>query len=142
MKQVDGQISMFEILEKEQDWFKAALIENLKRGSGFEGGKLRIFAAALILDKDRLADFLQNEYNVGGNSIEGGFQDYNFRGITIQRWGDKQEKRFPWSSVRDEVRKLVADGEYLTEKEWKRIQTIAANHGGELPRPTPRMRYE
>lgn len=139
--QAEGQISMFDVLE-ERDWFRDTLIRQLKRGSGFEHGKIRIYVAAMILDKDKFADFLQNEYYVGGNSIEGGFADYNGRGITIERWEDHEWKRFPWCQVQKEVRRLIADGQYLTDKEYQQIQEIARNHGGELHLPKPRMAYE
>ena len=139
--QVEGQISMFDIME-EPDWFMSSLIWELKRGSGYENGKIRIYVAAMILDKDKFADFLQNEYYVGGNSIDGGMADYNSRGITISRWKDHQWKRYPWHKVQKEVRQLIANGQYLTDKEFNRIQKIAMNHGGELRLPSPRMTYD
>ena len=76
---MDGiQLSFFDAEISDED---KRLREILKRGSGFEGGCLRIYAAERLLDADRFVMFLADEFNVGGHSVtlEGfrGVCDYN-----------------------------------------------------------------
>ena len=142
MNQIEDQISIFDLPEiTEQDPYKQMLIKALRRGSGYENGKMRIYAAAILMDKDKLADFLQEEYGTGGNTIEGGMMDYSFRGVVIRKWDDRTEKHFAWNKVRDEIRKLIAENQYLTEKEFQVFQEIVAENDGEIPRPMARMVY-
>ena len=79
------QISFFDT-ERSED--ENRLREILKRGSGFEGGCLRIYAAEKLLDADRFVMFLADEFNVGGHSFDSdgfrGFVDYNGRGMIVR----------------------------------------------------------
>ena len=153
---MDGiQLSMFDMIpagrcsqpvwekqSEDADWFTERFRESVHRGSGFSGSKLRIFAAAELKDKDRLADFIQQEYSVGGNSIRDGFCDYNNRGMTIRNWKSNEEKRYPWHKVRDEVLRQIWAGEFLTQEEMEKINVIRERNGGVLSQPSPRMQYE
>lgn len=150
------QLNMFDMIPAEKigrpvwepqdsagDWFENAFRNCVHGGSGFSNGKLRIYAAAELMDRDKLADFIQKEYNVGGHSFDEGFADYNNRGIRITKWkSDIGGKQYAWHRVRDEVLKQIANGAYLEQKEEEQIKKIRDEHEGVLPWPYPRMRYE
>lgn len=152
---MDGiQISMFDMvpagkskttiwpeIETAEDWFTDRFRKEIHRGSGYEDGKLRIYAAAELMDKDRLADFIQQEYYVGGNSIEDGFCDYNGRGMSFVKWKSDEKKRYPWWKVRDEVLRQIRLCEYLEADEMEAIRQIREDYGGGLPWPIARMEY-
>lgn len=137
---MDGiQISFFdaEISEDEK-----RLREILKRGSGFSGGPLRIYAAEQLLDADRFVMFLADEFNVGGHSVtlEGfrGFCDYNGRGIIVKEWRTNREWKYNWRQVAKVYRDMISMGEFpeydvITQYEEAR----KANKGA----PIPRMHY-
>ena len=137
---MDGiQISFFdaEISEDEK-----RLREILKRGSGFSGGPLRIYAAEQLLDADRFVMFLADEFNVGGHSVslEGfrGFCDYNGRGIIVKEWKTNREWKYNWRQIAKVYRDMISMGEFpeydvITQYEEAR----KANKGA----PIPRMHY-
>ena len=65
----------------------------LRRGSGYENGKIRIAAmyAGNPSPKEAL-EFLKNEYGIGGHSHTyldgtGGFVDYNGQGLSLSQRG-------------------------------------------------------
>lgn len=118
------------------------LREILKRGSGYAGGCLRIYAAERLLDTDRFVMFLADEFNVGGHSVslEGfrGFCDYNGRGIIVREWKTSQEWKYGWKKIAQIYRDMIRMGEFpdysvITQYEEAR----RANKGA----PMPRMHY-
>lgn len=136
------QISIFELLNPVESRFTS----EMKRGSGFEGGKVRIYAASLHTTIDKLAAFLKEEYGIGGHSAtfpDGtrGFTDYNAKGITIREWKSKEEEKHNWKQAASEVKRLIISGEYLTQKDKAKAQEVADNSGGSLPMPRPRMSW-
>ena len=137
------QISFFDLLNepKPPDRFR----DVLKRGSGFAGGKVRIYAASKTVSDFKR--FLQEEYGVGGHSEDyrdggRGFVDYNSRGIILREWKSDWQESKTWTEAERGIRELIAGGEYLTDKEWERVREIKEKHGGVLPAPAPRFRYE
>ena len=124
-------------------------IENvLRRGSGFEGGKLRI--AALYSMNPTPVDarvFLSNEYGVGGHShtfLDGssGFIDYNSRGMQFRRWKTNEEYNLRWHAVERYIRNMMEQGTYLTPQEQQRFAELQSDFLGlEMPLPQPRMHY-
>ena len=100
--------------------------ETLRRGSGFVGGRVRIYKA---YDEGRLTDaFLANEYGAGGWSpanqfawgIPGGSScAHSPSGLSIRR-GDETAD-FKWSEVASRIRVLIEMGEYLTEEERQEV---------------------
>ena len=134
------QISMFEMLQPENRF-----THELKRGSGFEGGKVRIYCAAMNMNIKDFAVYLKDEYGVGGHSADfpdggRGFTDYNSKGLTIREWKSRQEEKYSWQEVAREIKRLIVHNEYLTDKEWSRVQEISKFNGGPLPMPTARIR--
>ena len=137
---MDGiQISFFdtEISDEEK-----RLRDILKRGSGYEGGPLRIYAAEKLLDNDRFVMFLADEFGVGGHSYsdEGfsGFVDYNGRSMIVREWRTNREWRYSWRKIADVYRDMISMGEFpdysvitLYEEARKAIKGA----------PMPRMHY-
>ena len=120
----------------------------LRRGSGFEGGKLRI--AALYAQNPTSVDarvFLSNEYGVGGHShtfLDGssGFIDYNSRGMQFRRWKTNEEMTLRWHMVERHIRDMMEKGTYLTPQEQQRFDETQRDFAGsEMPLPQPRMHY-
>jgi len=152
---MDGiQLSMFDMIQgtkagepvwiqqaNSAEWFRERFQEQVNRGSGFEDGKIRIYAAAEIMDRDKLADFIQQEHGIGGNSIRDGFADYNNRGMIIRKWKSEEVKIYTWGKVRDEVLRQIRNGEFLTKEEMERIREIREQNNGMLPSPHPRLVY-
>lgn len=136
------QMSIFDLLNPVESRFTS----EMKRGSGFAGGKVRIYAASLHTTNDEFAEFLKDEYGIGGHSATfpdggSGFTDYNAKGIVIREWKTRQEEKHNWKEVAKEIKRLIISGEYLTEKEKKKAQEVADNSGGSLPMPHPRMAW-
>ena len=120
----------------------------LQRGSGYEGGKLRI--AALYFQNPTPVDarvFLSNEYGVGGHShtfLDGtsGFIDYNSRGMQFRRWKTNEEYNLRWHAVERYIRSMMERGVYLTPKEQQRFEELQSDFlGSQMPLPQPRMHY-
>ena len=86
---MEGQISLFDIFDiiptaDEGNHDKIKEIENreILKGSGFAEGKTRIYNYFQENHTEKeYADFLKNEYGVGGWSIDEGFCDHNANGI-------------------------------------------------------------
>ena len=136
------QISMFEMLQPENRF-----THELKRGSGFEGGKVRIYCAAMNMNIKDFAVYLKDEYGIGGHSADfpdggRGFTDYNSKCLTIREWKSRQEEKYSWQEVAREIKRLIVHNEYLTEKEWSRVQEVSKLNGGPLPKPMARIRIE
>lgn len=130
------QLNMFDILDP-LSWFE----ENLLRGSGYEHGKIRIYAATMQLDQKKLAEFLKEEYGVGGCSIKEGFMDYNAKGISLRKWKENTEEKHNWNEVAKSVKRLIGVDRYLTENEKTEIKKLQKKHKGTLPLPNARMQY-
>ncbi len=89
----------------------------LKRGSGFENGKFRIYHQLNKgLSKTENAEFLKNEYGIGGrNALEGFSEDHNSKGITISN--EESKLTLKWQEVEKRIRELISANRYLNENE-------------------------
>jgi hypothetical protein len=132
---MEYQISIFD--KEPLTWFQ----ENLKHGSGFENGKVRIYAAALTLNNKQFADYLKEEYGIGGRSIDGGFMDYGSKGIEFRKYKENQSEIHNWTETAKEIKKLISIDDYLTDKEKERIKEIQQNNNGQIPCPIPRYKF-
>lgn len=132
------QLSMFDFMGEIMDEEKRRLREILKRGSGYEGGCLRIYAAERLLDDQRFVMFLADEFNVGGHSIPGGFADYNGRGFTIWDWSTRMEMKYTWKRIAQEYREMILCGEFPDDKVVRLYEEARKAGKGA---PAPRMRY-
>ena len=134
------QLSMFDLLQETESHFTA----QIRLGSGFEGGRVRIYCASCNLGVKELAAFLKEEYGVGGNSItfpdgQRGFADYHPSGIELRVWKTHEVEKHKWTDAAAEVKRLIFANDYLTDKDWQKVQEIQ-QHFGNLPVPHPRMR--
>lgn len=134
----EKQLSMFDLMTDMMDEETRRLRDVLKRGSGFEGGPLRIYAAEQLLDDQRFVMFLADEFNVGGHSIPGGFADYNGRGFVIREWKTGMEKKYSWKRIAQEYREMICSGEFPGDKV---ISLFAEARKAGKGAPAPRMHY-
>lgn len=132
------QISMFDMISDMMDGEKRRLRDVLKRGSGYEGGNLRIYAAEQLLDDQRFAEFLADEFYVGGHSIQGGFVDYNGRGFVIRDWPTMKETKYSWKRIAQEYREMICCGEFPDSKV---ISLFAEARKAGKGAPAPRIHY-
>ena len=89
------QISIFDLLEPCESRFT----HECRSGSGFEGGRVRIYCASCNLGIKDLAVYLKDEYGVGGHSAtfpDGthGATDYNASGLTIRAWKSNETENW------------------------------------------------
>lgn len=107
------------LIANENNISRENLIHNeVMRGTGFEGGKFRVadFYQANPSKKD-FADFLKNEYGIGGHSGDGPvkFADYDSKGIEITLTTGKEN--FTWNDVAKVISELIEKGEYITQED-------------------------
>lgn len=118
------------------------LREILKRGSGFEGGPLRIYAAERLLDADRFVMFLADEFNVGGHSVSlngfRGFCDYNKRGMVVREWKTNMEWKYGWKKIAKIYRDMISMGDF---PEYNVITLYEEARKANKGSPMPRMHY-
>ena len=134
------QISIFDLLQETESHFTA----QIRRGSGFEGGRVRIYLTSCNLGVKELAAFMKDEYGIGGNSItfpdgQSGFADFRASGIELRVWKTQEVETHRWTEAAAEVKRLIYANEYLTAKDWEKVQEIR-EYFGEIPVPHPRMR--
>lgn len=133
------QISIFDLLGPQTE---SRFTSEVKKGSGFTNGKIRIYCASLNMNGKELARFLSDEYGVGGHSADfpdggRGFTDYNSKGLMIREWKSDVTERYSWLQVAQEVKKLISRNEYLTAKEWAKVREVCGS--GPAPVPMARM---
>ena len=94
-------------------------------GSGFSGGKLRIYDFfENNRDKKARADFLKNEYGQGGHShalsgTTGSSEDHSAKGLEYKKAGC-DSVLFNWTQVADRIASLIRQERYLTPMEQAR----------------------
>ncbi len=96
--------------------------ENLKRGSGVSDGKKRIYK--FFTENHNLkeqADFLKNEYGIGGNShalsgARGSGEWHDAKGIKLEKENCK-EVFLNWNQVAMKIEELVRTNKYLSKEE-------------------------
>lgn len=100
-------------------------------GSGFEGGKGRIFTffQEPHTDKEKVA-FLRQEYGIGGRShalsgASGSGEDHDGKGLHYKK-RDCLDVHFTWEKVSKRITDLIKKGRYLTEQEQAQYEKIQA----------------
>ena len=98
--------------------------DHLANGSGFRDGKYRIYEQfRKSLSQKENADFLKNEYGIGGGTHAGGvsgyYYDHNAKGICISKgYADNAPKiNLNWLEVAKRIQLLINNDRYLNEKE-------------------------
>ncbi|WP_334294106.1 helicase-related protein [Lachnotalea glycerini] len=99
------------------------VVETLLRGSGFVGGKERIYELFQSLaEPSERATKIKKEYGLGGAGwpIEGyglhGYDSFKAQGLRIQ-WRDKEGEKegyVSWNSIEREIGALILTGEYYS----------------------------
>ena len=97
---------------------------HLANGSGFQDGKYRIYEQfRRSLSQKENADFLKNEYGIGGGTHAGGVSgyhyDHNAKGICISNgYADNAPKIIlNWLEVAKRIQLLINNDRYLNAKE-------------------------
>ena len=103
----------------------------LRRGSGFQNGKLRIFLYYQQTHPlQERAAFLKKEYGIGGGSHvfangQKGNIWYDGKGLCISRDSgsafSNPDLRIPWRKAAQRIGELIAQGQYLTEGEQAQL---------------------
>ena len=116
------QISIFDLLEEHESRFTS----ECRNGSGYEGGRVRIYCASCNLGLKDFAGFLKEEYGMFyGHSVtfpDGvrGFADYSGKGMRLSQFKSDWSEVHSWLEMAKEIKRLIYDGDYLTEKVRKR----------------------
>ena len=104
----------------------------LRRGSGVQDGKLRIYGLYQRRPSKKDAiQFLKNEYGIYGHShtfLDGswGSVDYSGKGAVFKHRDPSYEQKLTWTVIEKRLRELVSAGQYLSEAEMARYQEFAA----------------
>lgn len=138
------QTSIFDGLERMRPDEKTMAVCH---GSGIEGGRVRIYAAAVNMDAASLARFLKEEYGTGGFTTESGFASYDSKGLKVSYWkngngGYREDTQLTWLQVAVLVRQCISTGIYLYPAERARVERIRGRNNGRLPMPYPRMKFD
>lgn len=116
-----NQVTLFDYFEPQEKSPEQILIERqLQRGSGFRDGKFRIFDKYNENPNEKaFADFLRNEYGIGGFMGDGDEQGHDSKGIRMSYGkGENQIQAFlKWNEVAIQIAELIDDDKYLTEEE-------------------------
>ena len=129
------QLSMFQ----EYDEDETRLRDGIRRGSGYEDGALRIYAAIHLLNENELAAYLKEEFGIGGWSLPDGFLDYDGKGIRVRK-RHGEEKSYSWRYIARTYRDMAANGTFPNQKVIDRLGDIVAEYGS-IPLPIPRYKY-
>ena len=95
---------------------------SLANGSGFEGGKARIYEFFQTPHTPKeSADFLKKEYGIGGRTHavsreSGSYEDHGSKGITLRKAGCA-DVQMNWSKVASRISELIRMNRYLTPDE-------------------------
>ena len=95
---------------------------SLANGSGFEGGKTRIYAFFQTQHTPKeSADFLKKEYGIGGHTHavsreSGSYEDHGSKGITLKKAGCA-DVRMNWNKVASRISELIRMNRYFTPDE-------------------------
>ncbi|SEW00557.1 helicase-related protein [[Clostridium] fimetarium] len=101
------------------------IIDVIKRGTGFEGGKHRVYDIFHnIMEPSERAKRIKKEYGLGGAGwpIDGyglhGYDSFKSQGLRFQ-WRDEEGEKegyLSWSVVESEIGALIMAGEYYEER--------------------------
>lgn len=114
------------------DFTEEELTDVLKRGSGTQNGKIRIYQLyQRTLSKKERMDFLKEEYGWYGSTLE--LQGSSFsmmdcrpgKGITLIKKivSEDYERVMKWPEVEERIGLLIRQNEYLTEEELEAVQS-------------------
>ena len=114
------------------DFTEEELNNILRRGSGVEGGKIRIYHLyQRTLSKKERVSFLKEEYGWSGSTLDIPGSSFSMmdcrpgKGITVIKKinNEDYERVMKWSEVEERIGLLIRQNEYLTEEELKLVQS-------------------
>lgn len=91
----------------------------LTYGSGFVGGKRRIFDY-LHTHNGSCAKFLANEYGTGGMSGGGVSFSYTSKGLEVS-FKNLPDRLYTWTQVEKGIRRLIQEGLYYPQEAYTRV---------------------
>ena len=104
----------------------------LNRGSNVEGGKARIYGYLTGSHNSKeKADFLKNEYGIGGSShsVSGrGWIDSSGKGIRLQK-PDCADVKLNWNKVLTRFENLIRNGRYFTPEQKAKYEEMQTREG-------------
>lgn len=115
---------------------QAEIDDELRSGSGFQNGKLRIYALYQHgVDKKEAITFLKEEYGLYGHTTEfldgaHGIADYSGKGLKLERFDLDDRIIVKWPEIEKRLRQLVRDGNYLTDGEKKQYEQLERDFAG------------
>lgn len=121
------QTEMFDFPERKTFITDDEINADLARGSGFSGGKGRIYDYFTEShDTKSKADFLKNEFGTGGHShaLSGAThsgQDHSAKGIVYKKEGC-ETVNLNWTQVANRISELIKKDRYLTAEELEKRQ--------------------
>ena len=130
---------------------QADIDAELKSGSGYENGKLRIYAlyqhqpdhkAALAFLKDEYGSYYGHSHTFLDGAA--GFADYSGKGLKFSWDHFRQTTTIKWPALEKRLRQLIADGDYLTDAEkatYAQIERDFAGVEGGIPMPIARAAF-
>ena len=129
---------------------QADIDAELRQGTGYQDGKLRVYALYQHQPDPKTAvAFLKEEYgSYYGHShtfLDGtsGSADYSGKGLKFSWDHYRESTTIKWPALEKRLRQLVASGDYLTEQQkaqYARLEQEYAGFGG-VPMPQPRYGF-
>lgn len=119
--------------------------EELQLGSGFQDGKFRIYQQFQKgLSNNENADFLKQEYGIGGKStsIDHILQNHDSKGITFEDLKTNKKYTLNWNKVAKRIGELINQNRYLSEQEideyfdWQDLNGAVPNNSKEIKEDT------
>ena len=139
------QLSLFDLMEQSEtkepsykDLQEQMIKRQLKRGSGFEHGKFRIYEKYQKNPSiNEFAEFVKKEYGLGGYGSYGDSQHHDAKGIKMT-WQNEDTRELiaeaflKWNEVAVHIGDLIDDDEYFTEKEKGEYAVILAKRNARI----------
>lgn len=107
---------VYDVAIEEGDKTREVLSEEIMRGSGFQDGKFRINAYYSEPHKaNELADFLKEEYGIGGRCSDGRYESHDSKGIAVTVQNRVYD--FTWNEVAKAIKSAIDEKSYITQKD-------------------------
>lgn len=107
---------VYDVAIEEGNKTREVLSEEIMRGSGFQDGKFRINAYYSEPHKaNELANFLKEEYGIGGRCSDGRYESHDSKGIAVTVQNRVYD--FTWNEVAKAIKSAIDEKSYITQKD-------------------------
>ena len=107
---------VYDVAIEEGNKTREVLSEEIMRGSVFQDGKFRINAYYSEPHKaNELADFLKEEYGIGGRCSDGRYESHDSKGIAVTVQNRVYD--FTWNEVAKAIKSAIDEKSYITQKD-------------------------